>query len=251
MVEFLRAAIDAVQRNLAALTLYAAAATLMRLADHSLYWFALNPMGMDAKAYTTGPAGIAVAVALFALVAAPHTVAFSWMGRDIDRPLWRVKDDWEALKRFYLLWLILDLMPLAIVRLSDPRVYGVESNGLAILGLFGFITLSVMAIPVGGCLMFSGHVHWHQLGEILAPLARQPAKTGVVIGIGSVQCLLYLTIATALQGSDADFSPPFAHIGLDVAWTLIGSYLDCLVFAGVWLLCMTDRENPDDFDAEF
>jgi hypothetical protein len=45
----------------------------------------------------------------------------------------------------------------------------------------------------------------------------------------------FLNLATAIR------------LGTDVAL----GYLDCLAFAATWVLCIVDRESPDEIDLDF
>ena len=248
-MEFIRAAVDAVQRNLPALALYTVALLLATVGGQAAYWGALQYLQMDPKTYWTGPGAILTMVVVSAVFAVPRTAAFAWMGRDIDKPLWRVRDDWDAIKRFYLLWLMLDLAMSAVWQFTAMLYWA--DNPLALFGKAVSIMLSMLIIPVGGCIMFSGHMQWRHLPEILAPLTRQLPKTGILVAAGFIQVWLLSHISMLVSSPTEEFPQPFDHFAVTAALMLINSYLDCLIFAGVWLLCMADRDSPDDIDMDF
>ncbi|MFO7976708.1 MAG: hypothetical protein R6V12_19000, partial [Candidatus Hydrogenedentota bacterium] len=47
-----------------------------------------------------------------------QTVAFSWLGQNLDRPLWRIKSIGDAMKRFFPIWLILNLSSMVFHNLT-------------------------------------------------------------------------------------------------------------------------------------
>lgn len=178
---------------------------------------------------------LAMLLAVVVVYAGAQAIAFSRFGKRLDRPLWKSGGDKEALQRFFVLWLLLNLVVVTV-----QNTLRLTNDEQAQLALFMFsIVLAGLAVPLGACIMFSGRFSWQSLGEDLAPIGRQlPYFTGLWFF--------------------AFFALLFLH-GLMVElprWALplvsaLSIQVDCLVFCMAWLLCMRDRdeaESGDDLD---
>lgn len=239
-MSILAEAIRAVQRNLSALALYIAltvgCSTLKLLCD-TLYRETLQGISeKSVRIYDLG-AGLAVA-ACFALA---QTVAFARMGKEIDRPLWKISGAREALARFFPLWLVLNLLNLAVLRLWVRALEADPTSGLASALLLMLSLATMFQVPVGACLMFARCGHWSELPESLAPLARQFPKVLIFLFLNFVQLVLALDHIQRIAANPASRLILWLSPALDVFL----AYCDCLVFAGIWLICMITTKDID------
>lgn len=177
-------------------------------------------------------------LALSAAVAALQSVIFAQFARMLDRPLWKIEAGWDALRRFFPLWFLLNL--LILVSFSSavrPALAGL---------LCVFFLFRVAAIPMGACVMFGGGLDWNRLGELLAPLVRQPAQAGAVFFV-SMGCLVVELMAMVAMDS-YDLANQFWPIALMV---LVVTPLECVTFCAAFLLCRHDRDSGPPIDYDF
>lgn len=171
-----------------------------------------------------------------------QTVAFSWIGQNLDRPLWRIKGLGDAMKRFFPVWLILALLIMVFHNLTIRFMAADQSSSLGQFMFLLFMTLNVIAIPIGGAIMFHGELKWSELGESLAPLGRQLFSTTILAvfsGCVLVGLFFFLLPATG----ERVWLQPFVQIP--------GGIAECAIFAATWFICIMDRESEDvndDFD---
>jgi hypothetical protein len=190
--------------------------------------------------------GLALSILHPVIYSVLQAVGFAFVGRTIDRPLWRCDTALEALKRFYITWLLLNLGLYLFMRLI----------GLASLwenaDLFGFLSLLLafyyaLYIPVGGALMYASRLKQYTVGEALAPLGRRIGATLVVMLLMFVGYVVNLMLAVIQRD----------NLLIDVinhgAFSFLMAWIELVAFAAVWLLCMDDRaadmtDNNDPFD---
>jgi hypothetical protein len=231
----------AVQRNLVALGLYLAitvGAGAVMLATNYLMGDTGGEPRRDLGVFLYE---IAANIVLIACVAAAQAMAFARLGKDIDRPLWKVSGDREALARYFLLWLILNAVVMVLreiaiwlpVLVDDERIGGLPS------WLFAFA--AVVYLPIGAAIMFRRGFAWREFGEALAPFRRQLPKTAVVLLFNGI--LFFFTLSLIVQTESQKWLGP--------AIDAISGYFECVVFSAVWLICMLDRQTPEEIDLEF
>jgi hypothetical protein len=166
-------AVEAVQRNLYALALYVAVTVGFSIAGQ-IANYALG--GPPEEAYASG-AWTAYLLGLDAVflvaIGLAQAVVFSRLGKDIDRPLWKITGNAEAVKRYFLLWLALNAAATALDRVAlwSHTVLGNDAL-TATLALFHAVVI-VVHIPIGAAIMFLGPFEWRKLPECLRPLWRQ------------------------------------------------------------------------------
>lgn len=196
----------------------------------------------------TGPSGLtwfALDVFVACCIAAAQAVAFSRMGREIDRPLWKIPGDIEPLKRFFPLWFALNLAVLAWAKMTVSVAHGVEMEGAVIALYLTYALIGNATLLVGACVMFVGRVEWSRIGADLVPLLRQlPATLGLCLFgfLGFFACEALFLLATAAGA--------FRWL-LHAAAYAVSAYCDCVLFAGAWVICMTCRDMPEDVDFDF
>lgn len=248
----LKRAAEALQRYVPAVLLYLGVAGVTSVVV-SLVQAAIRAYvpDLDTRAPTEVHAinaGLIVALSIVAAVV--QAVVFSRIGRDLDRPLWKVRDDREALQRFSAMWFELNLIVNATFWLSSVNARIESMKGLAILLELLGLAMLLFLVPIGACMMFHGTFSWGRLGEGLAPLGRRIGQAMPVFLATFVQVLLYVILSADLPDDHEA-----VHIALSItarALRDIGiAYIDCVVFVAVWLVCKEDRDSPDEIDLDF
>ncbi len=182
-------------------------------------------------------------LALVAIYAFAQTVAFSWLGQDVDRPLWRVKGLKDALARFYSLWLILDLLIIALNSIAARQLNADATNALGHIMMLLFLSLQVISIPIGAAIMFHGELKWRELGQSLAPLGRQFFATTLVVVFSGCTLVLLLFFLLPSSGS---------RLWLRPLVEIPGGLAECIIFTATWRICIMDRDaDTDDGYYEF
>lgn len=180
---------------------------------------------------------ISLAVAASVLQA----IFFGAMGREIDRPLWKCPTATEALRRFFVPWLILNLTLATIWSLLEQAA--MAGNAQAILFIeFLLMFATVLYIPLGACVMYWGRLNWQELVESLAPILKMFPYTLLAIALGFAQYMLHLTIVFYLPDVLRENIPVLCLI--DLPYTLI----ECLIFVVMWHICMLYRDLPIEND---
>jgi hypothetical protein len=249
-VRIIRDAVEAVQENLPALAIYLALTVGANLLS--------SACGLVVEREVFGKldnaSNVLVLIPVYLIVCVAYAVAqsvvFAQMGKEIDRPLWKIAGAKEAVRRFFPLWFTISFVTLATLQISDSlaRTGNPELGMLLYYGLFMSITL--VGVPVGACIMFYGKLEWPNLGEILIPLARQFPMTMAILLLNLFQFLLMGVLMSSDAGAAAK-PDVFMTLFKGTALAVVGGYIDCVVFAGVWLICMADRDTDherDDFD---
>lgn len=238
----LRAAFQALQRNYGPLLFYIAVGFAVYSARLSLDALVIAPRSEEIAENVQRLISIAVDIAAVAVIAMAQTIAFSRMGREIDKPMWRVADDLEAVRLFYKLWLLLGLANIAAVRFLDIVVARTDEAPvqftLAMMWLMG----AVMLVPFGSAVMFYGRVGRQEVAEAVSTMMRQFGYTLLIATVGVFSGFFLINLQPDL--------PLLARPALAIA----DGYLDCLLFASMWLVCIYHRdeyEHPDDEDFNF
>ena len=249
-MQLVRDAAQAVQRNLPAFALYVGILLAANLAD-SIAGLPLANVEPDDITIGLRLLDVVPLIVLIHVFALAQAVVFSRLGREIDRPLWKVRDDREAVRRFFVLWAILNLVLNGLLRLSGIDFGDGELRSINYILTLGFLAVALCAVPLGACVMFLGRASFSTLGESLAPLSRQPGKTATIAGITLFQFLLFAVFSGAAMGAEGEQVPFLKHLLITSASNVVQAYLDCLAFAATWLLCMTDRDTVDEIDLDF
>ncbi|MBX7254763.1 MAG: hypothetical protein K1Y02_00280 [Candidatus Hydrogenedentes bacterium] len=249
-MQFLRNAIDAVQRNLLPVGIYCGAAALAVLLSSMADAAVLQQTGMDNKDLQIGAYGLLSSLFFIAVLAAVRCVVFARMGKEIDKPLWRIRDDWEATKRFLPMWILLDFVTFAAMWLRNPELYGGKLNAISAICHIVALVMNIATVPIGACIMFTGHFQWQRLSEALSPLSRQLQQSGIVLAVCVFQLVVHDAVASHIL-SISETPGPLDGLPHRIALIAVMAYLECVIFAAVWLLCMADRETPNDIDFDF
>jgi hypothetical protein len=246
-LKFLLNAITAVQRNAMALLIYAVGILLIQAFGLAVDYALTGGAAITPEKLTTSIRTWALVTTLIQapLSAAITAIAFARIGKDMDRPLWRSPSDRDALQRFFQLWLVLILASTALLYGLDA----VQARELPLTAplLLLYILLSVLTVPVGACIMFSGSLHWREFGHNLAPLLYQFPRT-LLLGF---LMLMQFMMAQQVIAARMDPAAGLRWLILAPVVTVIGAYIDCVVFAGTWLICMEHRNADRDIDFDF
>jgi len=190
--------------------------------------------------------GAAMQVAFAALAATFQAGVFAFLGRELDKPLWKCEDTREAVRRFFMPWFTINLIAYAIL-MGEVRAAEAESEGLFLLSELGLMVVYMLAIPVGACVMFYGRFRWSEVPAALTPLAAQARLT---IGIALVGMLGYLCHAFYLECLVRGYWTPILGPALiQMPFTAI----ELVQFAAAWELCRLNRDagvkgmDPYDF----
>jgi len=233
--------LENLRRNRAAVMAYMAAVAAMSLVFRIGGFFLGDYSGEDAVPAGVYAVSLVMDLTLASLYAALQAVAFSAMGREIDRPLWKCAGAAEALRRFFLPWFIINLGILALARIQ-LRAAMLDMPDLVILLELCLMMAYCLAVPIGACIMFYGALEWREMGSILAPIARRFGVVWVVLLINFGQFVV--SRAAALSGAPPALEIIPARTLLDAALAMV----DCFVFAAIWMVCQIHRNEAPTTD---
>jgi len=188
-----------------------------------------------------------IGIAIFAAFA--DTVFLSRIGREIDKPYWRIPDDREALRRFYRLWLLLGLAGLVYNQITEQLTGGDPQHPASFFMFISLILVVVLLHAFGTAVMFYGRAAREEMNEAIGTMSRHaPFMIGLCLfGILAAifLSLIYVTISTS------GLSTPL-EIAANGLLAMVDGYVSCLIFAFVWLVCRYDRDDferdREDFD---
>jgi len=174
------------------------------------------------------------------------SIAFSRLGRELDKPLWKIEGDWEALRRFFLPWFILSLGFVAVIQLLRAAVGSDAASGAVVAADVGVIVLAACIVPLGACIMFHGRLDWREIPESLSPLAKQFPLALVFFLLGFVVFGLlgdiHVLLARSLDVRNSAVAPVIE---------VLDGYFECVIFAGIWEICRISRDMIEEHDIEF
>ena len=181
-----------------------------------------------------------VYVVLYSLLLA---VVFARLGKDIDRPLWKCQGARDAIRRFFVLWLIINLYFLMLYRLQRVAMLN-DGEDVALFIELLVMTSYIVAYPAGACVMYMGKLDWAQLGQGLKPLAR---KFDLAFPILAVNFAGYVLLTVGMFAGAGLSSIP-ARVALPAVLNFSMALIDCFVFCAMWRVCMINRDDPDTED---
>lgn len=249
-MQYLREAAQDVQRNLSALLIFVAIFGVTQIVT-TFVTFPFEPADAASQGRMPLALDIAILLVFVHVIAFAQTIAFSRLGREIDKPLWKVRTDGDALKRFFMMWALMNLTANGFLRVGNMDFGGGDAAAINVMLSFMALGAFILIIPVGACVMFTGHASSRNLGEALAPLSRQPARTGTVLLIMIVEQFTVFFFFSAMVGPEGQMPPLLVRLGFEMASGIVQVYLECLAFAATWHLCMVDRETVDEIDLDF
>lgn len=236
----LRAAFQALQHNGRTVLAYVAikfALGSITIALHSGY---IEPRAEALGEDLVKLFGFITEIVIVPLIALVQTVAFSRLGRDIDRPMWRVASDAEATRLFYAMWLILGLVNLLAINLLNNAAPGIDDPGLQLTLLMFWLLGAVLLVPFGASVMFYGRAGTEQIGLALSTMMHHFPKTLLIVVVGFLFGFVIINLQLGLP------------VWVRPAVYIFDAYLECYLFAAMWLVCMFHRDDyempDDDFD---
>lgn len=186
-------------------------------------------------------------VTLAGIFSLAQAVAFSRLGAEIDRPLWRSSGMGDALRRFFRLWFIINLAGVAISCLPMLASGGDNAQSLALFSALLLWGLTVVCIPMGACVMFRGAMSWDEAAHYFTPLLHEAPRALLLFILSSLQIVLNLDFLQISHGLKSGWTA----VAISPLFTTPSAFLECFVFAGTWLICMTHREHGEDADFDF
>lgn len=229
-------AFEAIQRNYVALAIYAGSLVAFSLIMMLLRDFVVYPVEDAEPIPLYDLSSLIVTAVLYALV---QSVAFARLGREMDRPFWKIETDGEAIRRFFMLWFVLDLANFAAIHLIN---FLVESQGVlssAVSLFYLWMVAAACIVPIGAAVMFHGRAGPQEVGAGLSALVGEFPRTLLIV----VMALMILVLALGLQEVIPDWAMPMLVV--------VDAYADFFIFASTWLLCMTHRDREEDDDPDF
>lgn len=255
-MNFYREAAIALRQNGRTVLLYIVAGMTIAALDVLLDLFVLAPATGDVPNTAMAVALIVSSILMVALGALASTVFFARMGREMDKPMWRVADDRDALRLFYRLWLLLGLLTLAYARVMEQFLAGSSDPTSLIAFLCTFFVWATLLNVFGAFVMFYGRAGREEINAAFGTFAHH---LGPVIAISLLGLLAGLVLVDAQQRVVLLGTAPnstSAHLVLRIVLSMLLGGVDSLVsifiFAYAWLVCIFHRdhyEEPgDDFD---
>lgn len=181
-----------------------------------------------------------------AVISALQAIVFTRLGKSIDRPIWKCHDDREALRRFFVLWFIVNLGLSAIDQVHfNALVSGAEENAMALEIFFFFI--SILYLPICVCIMHHGRLEWPEIPEALRPMFRQLPLTFTVMLLLLGQYAWYVVTIQAI----IPIFPEKAKIIGIVLCIAPMAFIECLAFCAMWRVCMIYRQAGGDDGDDF
>lgn len=173
-----------------------------------------------------------VQIVVYAMAAC---LAFTWLAREIDKPLWKIGGPRDAFSRFFSFWLLIGMVCLALIRFGSMFIQrGDDGLGYALV-MAGQIVL-IMVIPFGAIVTFIGNARGEDLRAAFQILPRVIDRVFLAMLIGFFQVSLVSNLFLA-EDLPVYFKPLIA--AADV-------YFDCVIFCYVFLACREQRESEED-----
>jgi hypothetical protein len=226
-----------------------AAAALLKSGEAVFYELVIAPAAEDTSDSVLGMELIGARIVLVALFALADSVLLARIGREIDKPYWRVATDRDALARFYKLWLLLHLANLMYLQLME-QVFGVGSEDSASFLLFlSYLVWVVILLAFGTTVMFCGRTGSDEMSEALNIMSRHVTLIMIMCLVGAFAGLMLHQVYWTLAGGESALA---IKLGVNAGLAAVDGYVSCLLFAFMWLVCRYDRDHfetdREDFD---
>lgn len=246
-MSILTEAFQVLRGNFALVFVYVGATAGINLSKLIPDFFLEDWLKDPANIWPTHTYGFATSVLNAAAISLLQALVFAKLASGIDRPLWRIATGREAAQRFFNLWFILNLGGMSLLYLPGLLPPGSSQQSLAVVCQLAFFALIVCYIPIGSCLMFKNSAQWTDTPRAFAPLIHELPRTLVLLLVGTVQIVLlldYLRVRVSYPGL-------WIQVGAELIVGVACAFIECLLFAGTWLICMTHREHGEDPDFDF
>lgn len=190
---------------------------------------------------------LAADIALACLISVLQACSYARLGSDIDKPLWKCKSDQEAIARYAVIWVMLNLLYFALLQIKDTLgIRGFESYS-GVMDLFALIW-NLLYVQIGVCLMHHGGLKDLKWSEALMPMFHFLPRTLLVAGLGFLQLVLFQSLVLGIPEAMREVPWVIALVNVPLI------YLECLSVAIMWIACAEYRQiaaeqsNEDDFD---
>lgn len=238
--DFLRNAFRALLENFRAFLFYAAVALVLGIASVLFRVFIIAPMTDSASDTQLNLYLIAFQIGHVAITMAAATVTFARIGREVDKPMWRVADDVDALRLFYRMWILIGLI--GLVSMQVVQLIASETSEPVTVDMFrvGFLVLIALLYAFGSCVMFYGRPGREEINQAFTTMSHHagPVMMVCIIGVlaGFILPPLFVLLPLFLQ--------PVVNV--------LDAYIDCFIFTFMWLVCIYNRDHyehhEDDID---
>ena len=243
MQKLFKEAVNDLRRQPGVVALY----LLSSLAILAVYRILAHLLGGGDTPVLPAPAAslLRLALTLYLAVAASavQAVFLAAFGAGIARPLWKYKGWHDALRRFFIPWLILNLLLVTITDICARLMQAEQTDVAATLELL-LLAVHMATIPVGGAIMFWGGLEWRELPTALAPLGRFFQWTLLPLAVALLQYMLIELRSVLLEGGGAVTLAGYSASDLPLV------LIDLLIFALVWRICLHNQMNPGDNDED-
>lgn len=240
-MEVIREGFAALQRNRSAVLWYFAITSIAHGILLVMRLQLIEPHAEEFSAAMLTFIRLGTMVGVTAAYALAQCVAFSRIGTDIDRPLWKISGDAEAIRKFYNLWFILMLVNVLVFQFCDQVAASISNDSTTLMLLLLWLMTVSLLIPFGTAVMFQGRAGSEELGRAFDTLTRQFSRTLIIL-------LMAYGITSLVLAFQSVNLPIWC---LPIVW-LIDSYGDCLIFSCTWVLCMYNRDDEtEDSDFDF
>jgi hypothetical protein len=179
-----------------------------------------------------------------------QALLFSRLGEEMDRPLWKVPGDREAVRRFFPLWFAINLLTVTTLSLMERAAKAGAPEDVSNSLLLALFLLFLFATPAGAVIMFLGKFRWQDVPAAFVPLSTQFREFVIVLILNFFVFTWYLDLAPSLLERPELRDNQVFLTAIEAPFNLI----DCLVFAAVWHICrmhrqyMNEQGGNDDFD---
>jgi len=124
---------------------------------------------------TAAPTVSAVRLTLVLYLAVASSVIqalfFASLGAAIARPMWKYKGWRDALTRFFMPWLIINLFLVMLMDIHARLIGGGVYDPALMLELL-LMVVHAAALPLGAAVMYWGALRWQELPQMTVPLTR-------------------------------------------------------------------------------
>jgi len=244
-LRIIQEAFKALRRNQTALLIYLAVTVPLLCADRLIFDLLGGPTVEDFQRHL----GLRVYVFVDELIVAlgyalAQSIAFARLGKDIDRPLWKVSGDLEAVRRFFGLWFVLCLTVRVIFLLAIRAGANADGERLAAAFLYLYFMSAALYIPVGSCLMFHGGFQGPKPRESLAPLVRQLSMALGLVLFGYLQVSIMFALSYAAE------TGPVNPLWVLIPAEVLDAACNLFAFSWAWLICIVDRNRVPHEDID-
>jgi len=184
-------------------------------------------------------------IILCAILGSIQAIIFSRLGVILDSPVWRCRDDKEALRRFFLLWFGVNVALITLSRVSTIFADRGYSDLAYFMGVLGLIA-NVIYLPLTICWMYSGEklTEDDPFLRVFRPITRQWRETLGMWGIIIISILISIFVLRLPVFEES--SVLTAILKTLIIIPLAG--IDVIVFCWTWLLCIQSRIQGLDDD---